>query len=98
MGEIRKSFTGKKKYAEDWISPEEIQRDKLKNEEELAGQSDSLLYAAFMILIKKFVSFFSAKTTQQLINNQQIIEDLLSFKKMLEILANEDQSHNPEFT
>lgn len=31
------------------------------------------------------------------ISRQHILEDLLALKKILQILANEDESHNPEF-
>jgi hypothetical protein len=102
MSDFQKSVTGRDQTPEGWIGVNPIEKDK-KAKEEFAKESKrskSLLLASFMIFMKKFISVFSSKekTGSLLVDKQQLIEDLLAFSKMLQILSYEDQSHNPEFT
>jgi hypothetical protein len=41
--------------------------------------------------------FPETKSRVSIVDKQQFLDDLLAFKKMLQILGNEDQSRNPEF-
>jgi len=96
MTHFKKSVNEKQKYGEGWLGVSPIESKK--RDTPLVTHSKTLLYAAFMMLIKKFSSLFSNRSVDPLLSEQPIIEGLLSFRKMLQILSNEDQSHNPEFT
>ncbi len=56
-------------------------------------------FAILSTLLKQFISLFSPKDREKLLffDQQQTIEDIRSFRKLLHILSQEDQSHNPEF-
>src|SRR2546430_14847054 len=99
MSDLHKNVGGREQYPEGWIGVNPIEKDKKGKEEfpkDIKKGEKSLLFGAFIVFVKKCVHFFSKEKTQ--VDQQQLIEDLLSFRKMLQILANEDQSHNPEFT
>ncbi|HSW86239.1 MAG TPA: hypothetical protein VLG49_01930 [Rhabdochlamydiaceae bacterium] len=87
-----------------WIGVSPIEKDK-KRKDHLPESTDgdaskSFLAAAFIVWFKKFINIFSNRLKSQdiAVDQQQLLEDLLAFRKMLQILGNEDQSHNPEFT
>jgi hypothetical protein len=89
-----------------WVGVSPIQKNKQGKEDlySFSGteyrKTDFVPVAAFIIWFKKLLNAFSAKSrsSSMAAEQQQLVEDLLAFKKMLQILANEDQSHNPEFT
>jgi hypothetical protein len=90
----------------DWVVPptQQIEKDKKDKEPYPPGPNRELskyqLFAIFTALFKKILNFFASKDKSQMtaVERQQILEDLLSLRKMLQILGNQDQSHNPEFT
>jgi hypothetical protein len=103
MSDFQKSVGGREGPHEGWMGVNPIEKDKKSKEEYVKEKKEipkSLLFASLMIFMKKFISLFSPKVKSRtlLIDKQQIVEDLLSFRKMLQILGHEDQSHNPEFT
>jgi hypothetical protein len=92
---------------EDWVTPpiQKVEKDKKTQEEPYAKDlkseiSKSALFATLTFFCKKFLNLFSqrGKSSSLFFDIQQILENLYAFRKMLQILANEDQSHNPEFT
>jgi hypothetical protein len=89
-----------------WIGVNPIEKDKKRKDSQYSSESPdnerskSFLTAAFTVLFKKLINIFSnrPKADDIAAEKQQLLEDLLAFRKMLQILGNEDQSHNPEFT
>jgi len=103
MGDFQKSVEDKDRSDRGWIGVSPIEKDK--KEKPYGSSSDSIsskpiLLATVLHYMKNFFSLFSSKGRNQtsILDQQQILEDLVSFKKMLQILSNEDQSHNTEFT
>lgn len=106
MNDFQKSV-GSRDKSEDWSIPpvERLEKEKKGKEEfskatYLSSSSQLALFESFVLFFKKILGLFSSqdKIESDLLDQQQILEDLFAFRKMLQILANEDQSHNPEFT
>jgi len=87
-----------------WIGVSPIEKDKKGKEHSLykdsMPKSKSFLIVSIATYLKKILgSFFSkSQADSTWLDKQQLLEDLIAFRKMLQILSNEDQSHNPEFT
>ena len=80
-----------------------IEKDKKTKEEPYTGLKDSTrsqVFATLASYLKKMISSFNPKGKEQIyfLDQQQLIDHVLSFRKLLQILCLEDQSHNPEFT
>lgn len=75
-------------------------KEKQEYSKEPSGSPKNLLIAAFFTCLKKLFDSLSGKSKFEatLIDRQQILEDLFAFRKLLQILSQEDQSNNPEFT
>jgi len=83
------------------VSPVEGERkEKQQFSKDPAGSPKNVLVAAFFTYLKKLFDSLSGKSKFEatLIDRQQILEDLFAFRKLLQILSQEDQSNNPEFT
>jgi hypothetical protein len=89
-------------YEDIRITP--IEKDKKGKEEgykELPPTSAKpLVFGSLVTFFKKFLSVFfgKEKPASSLLDQQQMLEDVAAFRKLLQILSKEDQSHNPEFT
>lgn len=85
-----------------WIGIPPIEKDKKRKNffDSAADKGQFILLAAFFQFMKKILNIGSdeKKGGKTLLNDHHIVEDLISFRKMLQILSNEDQSHNAEFT
>ncbi len=57
-------------------------------------------FATLFSYLKKILSTlsFKGKGPVAILSQQQLIDDVIAFRKLLHILSIEDQSHNPEFT
>ena len=75
-------------------------KEKQEFSRESSGSPKNLLVAAFFTYLKRLFDSLSGKSKFEatLIDRQQILEDLFAFRKLLQILSQEDQSNNPEFT
>jgi hypothetical protein len=100
MADFDKKVGGHNEGQEGWLGVSPIEKDKAGKEEfskDFTKKEDGF-FGSFIIFMKKILNIFKRKSDEFLMSREQLIEDLLSFKKMLQILAHEDQSHNPEFT
>ena len=82
----------------------QVEKDRKAKEELFSGrktfEQKPLVFATLLSYFKKVLNLFSSKgkTRLLMIDRQQFLEDLLIFRKFLQTLANEDQSHNPDYT
>lgn len=89
-------------YEEIRVNP--IEKDKKGKEEPYKGLPTSaakpLVLGSLVSYFKKFLNLFFGKGKSPLLffDQQQMLEDVAAFKKLLQILSQDDQSHNPEFT
>ncbi len=106
MSDFQKSVDSRDGKPPEWAIPpaQPIEKDKKEkqpyppgSEKELTQQQLLLIFTAFF---KKILNFFISQDRSQMteIEKQQISEDLVSLRSMLQILGNQDQSHHPEFT
>ncbi len=93
--------------SKEWSLPpvQRIERDKKSEKDLPPGEKkeradQALLFAALAVYAKKFLNLFSSKENLQaaLVDRKQILEDLRSFKKLLEQLIREDLSRVSLFT
>ena len=89
-------------YEEIKISP--IEKDKKGKEEGYKGlpaaSPKPLIFGSLVSYFKKFLTLFfgEEKSASLFFDQQQMLEDVAAFRKLLQILSQDDQSHNPEFT
>ncbi|MBS0653543.1 MAG: hypothetical protein JSR39_08500 [Verrucomicrobia bacterium] len=89
-------------YEEIRISP--IEKDKKGKEEPYKGLPPStakpLVFGSLVSYFKRFLNMFFGKGRSPLLffDQRQMLEDVAAFKKLLQILSEDDQSHNPEYT
>jgi hypothetical protein len=90
----------------DWLVPpaQQIEKDKKEKEPYSPEFTRELtryqLFIIFITLFKKMLNLFAAQDQSQMtaVQKQQILEGLLLLRKMFQLLGNQDQSHDPEFT
>ncbi|MBY0529205.1 MAG: hypothetical protein K2P51_03345 [Rhabdochlamydiaceae bacterium] len=85
------------------IRVNEIQEDKKGRDQPYDPQpfqAKPLNFAILVSFFKKFLDLLPLKKRAEdlVLEEQKMFEDVISFRKLLQILAQEDQSHNPEFT
>jgi hypothetical protein len=103
MNDYRKTIQPDDPSPYDPIKVNPIEHDKKEREEKFQdlpkSPSKPMGFAIMTTLIKQFINFFTSKEKGKLlfIDQHQMIEDIASFKKLLQILSQDDQSHNPEF-
>lgn len=103
MGDFSKSVNKDEPSSHGWIGVPPIQKDKKGKEptQDISQKGQLILFNALFQYMKKIVNTLSERKKDSNPSNfdhQQTIEDLVSLRKMLQILGNEDQSHNAEFT
>lgn len=79
-----------------------IESDKKGKEEGYTGLKNSTRFQVFATMVsyfKKMISPFAFKGKEGilLLNQQQAMENVIAFRKLLEVLSLDDESHNPEF-
>ncbi len=102
MNDFQKSINRKEPSDYEQIKVNAIEKDKKEKEAPYTGPPTApkpFLFAALVAQFKKFLETFSSKgsTAITLFDQQQMLEDVISFRELLQILSKEDQSHNPEF-
>lgn len=81
-----------------WSRVQRIEKEKFKEEPEKEPGPKPILFSTFYVYFKKlYQSLFPKTIESSSVDKQQVLEDLLSLKKMLQILGSEDQSRNAEF-
>lgn len=103
MNDFQKSVHRRDPAPYEEIRISEIEKDKKGKEEqfkELPSSSKPMVFGSLVSYFKKFLNTFFQKGASQLLffDQQQMLEDVIAFKKLLQILMEDDQSHNPEFT
>lgn len=89
-------------YEEIRINP--IEKDKKGKEEPYKGLPPStakpLVFGSLVSYFKKFLNIFFGKDRSPLLffDQHQMLEDVAAFKKLLQILSQNDESHIPEYT
>jgi len=89
-------------YEEIRVNP--IEKNKKDKEEPYKGfpisGNKSLLFSSVISCFKKLLGFFfgKSKSLPSYSNEQQLLKDVAAFKRLLEMLTQNDQSHNPEYT
>lgn len=104
MGDLDKSINRREEpspYEKIIVNP--IEKDRKEKEEGYTGLKNSTrsqVFAALASYFKKILSALSFKGKNQSVffDEQSLFNNILAFRKMLLILSNEDESHNPEFT
>ncbi len=104
MNDFQKSVHRRDPAPYEEIRISEIEKDKKGKEDqykELPSPSTKpMVFGSVVSYFKKFLNTFFQKGASQLLffDQQQMLEDVISFKKLLQILREDDQSHNPEYT
>ncbi len=89
-------------YEEIRVSP--IEKDKKGKEETYVGlpplTTKPLVFGSLVSFLKRFLKIFFSKDRSPLLffDQHQMLEDVAAFKKLLQILSQDDQSHSPEYT
>jgi hypothetical protein len=104
MNDFQKSIHRRESSSYEQIRVSEIEKDKKGKEDPYKGlptsPSKPLAFAIMVSAFKKFFSFFNFKGKGKWLffDQGQMVEDIVAFRKLLYILSQEDQSHNPEYT
>jgi hypothetical protein len=102
MSDYRKNIHSREPDPYENISINPIEKDKKGKEDFPKGQEPSKpqFFATLLSYFKKLVTFFTSKDEQEffLFDSHQLFAHLYAFRKMLLILKDQDESHNPEFT
>ncbi len=103
MSDLDKSIHRKEEptpYEKIIVNP--IEKDRQSKEESYTGLKNSTRYQVLSTLVSYFKKMLSSlskgKGSSALLNQQQLLNDVMAFRKMLITLSREDESHNPEFT
>jgi len=87
---------------EDPLYLAQIQKDREEGGNDVISNPRSKFFAlvASTLYLKKFVDHFIniAKSLSSSLNAEKALHDLSAFKRVLDELASEDKSHDPEFT
>lgn len=104
MNDFQKSVHRRDPAPYEEIRISEIEKDKKGKEEFYKGlptsEAKPLVLGSLVSCFKKIFNIFFSKGKSPLLffDQQQMAEDVAAFKKLLEILSRDDQSHNPEYT
>jgi len=87
---------------DDWLKVQRIEKDRSRKEEDSSKEESKphpILFACLTYIFNNLLNTFFPQQKSQVdtIEKQQLIDDLTTFKKKLQILSTEDQSQNPEF-
>jgi hypothetical protein len=96
MGGFEKNVHGSE-FSPIYVSP--TQNDKKSREEASTLPSDTLFFAAWLLHLSRFIAFFTPKTKSLItqLDQKTLIDHLIDFKNLIQMLENEDQSHNSEY-
>jgi hypothetical protein len=103
MGDLDKNISRQEEpspYEKIIVSPIEKDRKEKEPFTNFKDATRSQIYAILISYFKKILLTFSSKGKDPLLifNFQQLIDDIIAYRKLLVTLSLEDQSHNPEFT
>jgi|SRR5580700_7164541 hypothetical protein len=101
MGDLDKNIYRKETaspYEKIIVHPVEKDRKEKESYTTFKETSHFQLYAILFSFLKKTLSPFFKEKSPFIFDAQRLMDGILAFRKKLEILSLEDQSHNPEFT
>jgi hypothetical protein len=82
------------------VNPVEKEKKEKESYVSLKTDNPSQVFAALLSYLKKLLSAFSSKGKDQplVLDLQNLMDNIIAFRQLLNILAADDQSHNPDFT